>query len=97
MLRLVGYDWVSVGSGSLEDAVTPTVQHLATEALRLDEDARAQLAAILLESLDEDVEAADSDSRWLAEADRRDRELASGAVEGCPWEDVLAAARARLR
>lgn len=88
---------VSVDSGCLEDTLPPTLQHLATEALRLEEDSRAQLAAILLESLDEPAEDADADSRWLVEADRRDRELASGAVEGRPWEDVLAAARTRLR
>ena len=78
--------------------MTPTLQHVATEALRLEEDSRAQLAAILLESLEEPVPSdAEMERRLLKEADRRDRELASGAVEGRSWDDVLAAARARLR
>ena len=77
--------------------MTPTLQHVATEALRLEEDSRAQLAAILLESLEEPVPSdAEMERRLLKEADRRDRELASGAVEGRSWDDVLAAARARL-
>ncbi len=79
-------------------ALSPTLQHLATEALRLEEESRAQLASILLESLDEtDPADAETERRWLEEADRRDRELASGAVEGRSWDDVLAAARDRLR
>ncbi len=71
---------------------------MATEALRLEEDSRAQLAAILLESLDAPVPSdAEAERQLLEEADRRDQELASGAVEGRSWEDVLVAARARLR
>lgn len=78
--------------------MSPTLEHLAGEALSLEEKSRAQLAAILLESLDEPAIAdEDADHRVLVEANRRDQELASGAIEGRPWEDVLATARARLR
>lgn len=78
--------------------MSPTVQHLASEALDLEEECRAQLAAILLESLDEPTSSEEDMERFvLGEANRRDQELASGAVEGRPWDEVLAAARARLR
>ena len=78
--------------------MSPAVQQLATEALSLEEESRAELASILLRSLDEPLVSDEEIERgWLEEADRRDRELASGAVEGHPWEEVLAAARDRLR
>ena len=77
--------------------MTPALQHLADEALRLEEDSRAQLAALLLASLDEPGEDTAADAHLLAEADRRDQELASGTVQGRPWNEVLEAARARLR
>ena len=71
--------------------MSPALQHLATEALSLEEESRAELASILLHSLEETSSTdADIERGWLEEADRRDRELASGAVEGHPWEDVLA-------
>ncbi len=78
--------------------MSPAIQHLATEALSLEEESRAELASILLRSLDEPpVSDEDIERGWLEEANRRDRELASGEVEGQPWEEVLAAARDRLR
>ncbi len=77
--------------------MSPAIQHLATEALSLEEESRAELASILLRSLDEPQTGDEDIERgWLEEAGRRDRELACGAVEGRPWEEVLAAARDRL-
>ena len=73
-----------------------TLEDLRSIVLQLPEDSRAQLAAYLLESLDPPGSPR-SESWWLEEADRRDQELASGAVEGRPWEDVLAKARAKLQ
>ncbi len=74
--------------------MSPAIQHLATEALSLEEESRAELASILLRSLDETSPTDEGIERgWLKEADRRDRELASGAVEGHPWMEV----RERLR
>ncbi len=75
--------------------MSPTLQHLATEALKLREESRAQLATILLRSLDKH-DPASAERDWLEEAARRDREVASGAVEGRSWDDVLAAARGRI-
>lgn len=79
-------------------ALSPAIQHLATEALSLEEESRAELASILLRSPDEpSADDPEIERGWLVEADRRDRELASGAVQGQPWDEVLAAARDRLR
>lgn len=55
--------------------------------MHLNEEARAELIGMLLESLeirsDEGVEAA-----WLKEIERRVAELDSGAVESVPWTEV---------
>lgn len=78
--------------------MSPAIQRLADQALGLEEESRAELASLLLRSLDEPSSTDEDIERgWLEEADRRDRELASGAVEGRPWDEVLAAARDRLR
>lgn len=78
--------------------MSPAIRQLASEALSLEEESRAELASLLLLSLDEPVSPEDDlDRLWLEEANRRYRELASGAVEGRPWDEVLANAHARLR
>lgn len=60
---------------------------LFREAMELTDSDRATLAGLLLESLegppDPEVEAA-----WAAEAERRLREIESGAVKTIPWEEV---------
>jgi len=60
---------------------------LFREAMELTDSDRATLAGLLLESLegppDPEVEAA-----WAAEAERRWREIESGAVKTIPWEEV---------
>ena len=65
------------------------LQELYREATDLPERERAELAGMLIESLDgppdENVEAA-----WAEEVERRVREIESGAVETIPWEQVRA-------
>ena len=62
------------------------VEEVVRQALELDEHGRAEVAARLLDSLEEtDPEA---DGVWLAELERRASELESGAVQGVPWEEV---------
>ncbi len=65
----------------------PDPAKLLEEALKLSPEARAALAASLLESLeegaDEDVEAA-----WAAEIAKRIHELDSGAVRAVPWSEA---------
>jgi putative addiction module component (TIGR02574 family) len=64
-----------------------TPKQLYDRAMHLNEEARAELIGMLLESLeirsDEGVEAA-----WLKEIERRVAELDSGAVESVPWTEV---------
>jgi len=62
---------------------------LYQEATDFPERERAELAGMLIESLDgppdENVEAT-----WAEEVERRVREIESGAVETIPWEQVRA-------
>jgi putative addiction module component (TIGR02574 family) len=64
-----------------------TFVELWKEASELSEKDRADLAGLLVESLegepDEDVEAA-----WAAEIQRRVAELETGTVKSIPWEEV---------
>ena len=69
---------------------------LEREALRLPAKERANLAQKLLLSLDE-LSAEELGAEWLAEADRRARELDRGEVEPVPADEVRRKARALLR
>ena len=72
-----------------------SVNELFREAKALSEGERAELAGLLLDSLegapDDDVEAA-----WAEEIERRVRQLDSGEVTTIPWEEVRAKLFARL-
>ena len=62
---------------------------LFKKALDLNENDRATLAGILIESLEEKpIE--DIESVWRAEISRRIQELDSGEVEAISWDDVKA-------
>ncbi len=62
------------------------VEDVVRQALELDEQDRAELAARMLDSLEQgDIEA---ENLWLAELERRSSDLESGAVQGIPWEDL---------
>jgi putative addiction module component (TIGR02574 family) len=64
----------------------PAVEEVVRQALKLDEQDRAEVAARMLDSLEpEDPQA---EGVWLAEIERRAAELESGAVQGVPWEDL---------
>jgi putative addiction module component (TIGR02574 family) len=65
----------------------PDVEEVVRQALALDERDRAEVAARLLDSLEEDEEG-EADAAWIAEIERRAADLESGAVEGIPWEEV---------
>jgi len=64
--------------------VTPSV---LADALRLDPDARAELAAELLASLDGPADP-DAETAWAAEIDRRIEAIETGAIHLEPWDDV---------
>lgn len=72
------------------------VQDLYREATELSERERAQLAGMLIETLDgepeEGVEAA-----WAEEVERRVREIEAGEGETIPWEQVRAELFAGLK
>ncbi len=61
--------------------------------MTLDEGDRADLAALILDSLD-GADPNDSDEDSLTEAKRRGEELGSGAVIGIPEEEFMAEFRA---
>jgi putative addiction module component (TIGR02574 family) len=66
-----------------------TAKELHERAMSLNDEERAELVGLLLESLeiagDDGVEAA-----WLKEIERRASELDSGAVKTVPWTEVRA-------
>ena len=67
--------------------MTPDAVRLLEEALKLSPEARAALAASLLESLDEGVDES-AEAAWAAEIARRIHELDSGAVAPVPWSEA---------
>jgi putative addiction module component (TIGR02574 family) len=62
---------------------------LLNDALSLPAEARAALAAKLIESLDETVDP-DAEARWAEEIRRRLKEIDEGQVQGVPWSKVRA-------
>ncbi len=67
--------------------MTPDPGKLLEEALKLSPEARAALAASLLESLDQDVDE-DAEAAWAEEVAKRLHELDSGAVTPVPWSEA---------
>lgn len=71
-----------------------TTEELKAEALRLNPEGRANLARVLLASLD-GMSDAETEELWLDEAIARDDELNAGAARAYPADEVLSRARAR--
>jgi putative addiction module component (TIGR02574 family) len=67
--------------------MTKAVQAVLADALRLDVDARAELAAKLLASLDGPADP-DAEAAWAVEIERRVAAIESGAVKLEPWETL---------
>ena len=68
------------------------IEHLFERASTLDEQDRAKLAGLLLESLEPEIDE-DIESAWMEEIERRLQELDSGGVDLIPWDE----AKAKLR
>ena len=68
------------------------VEDLFKQASTLDEQDRATLAGLLLESLEHHVDE-DFESAWQVEIERRLAELDAGSVKLIPWEEVKAKLR----
>ncbi len=72
-----------------------SAKRLLDEALRLPQDERGELAARLLESLDDDTDdPAEVQRAWDAEIERRLREVQDGAAELIDGEEFLRELRA---
>ncbi len=67
--------------------MTKSTKAVLAEALRLDPDSRAELAAELLASLDGPADP-DAEAAWTAEIERRVAAIEAGAAKLEPWEDV---------
>ena len=68
---------------------------LLKQALALPPEARAALAASLLESIDDHVDER-AEAAWRGEIERRLAQIDSGVVRLVPWDEARQALRARL-
>jgi putative addiction module component (TIGR02574 family) len=67
--------------------MSPETKKLLAEALRLPPEARAALAGMLLDSLDEVADSA-AEEEWNREIARRLREIDDGTVRPIPWSEA---------
>ena len=72
-----------------------TLEQVAEQAMALPTESRAQLADLLVESLDRD-ELGQIEQLWLVEAKRRRDEVRSGTVSTVPGEEALRKVRDSL-
>lgn len=72
-----------------------TIEELAEQAMSLSSESRAQLADLLVESLDADA-VGRIDELWTSEAKRRRDEVRSGQVKTVPGEMALQKVRDAL-
>jgi putative addiction module component (TIGR02574 family) len=70
----------------IED-MTKAAEAVLADALRLDLEARAAVAAELLASLDGPADP-DAETAWAVEIERRVAAIEAGTVKLEPWEDV---------
>ena len=69
--------------------MTAATHEVLRSALALSEEERAELAALLIESLDAKVEMdAEVAEQWRAELGRRTAAIDNGTVKTIPWEEV---------
>jgi putative addiction module component (TIGR02574 family) len=69
------------------DDMTKAAEAVLADALRLDFDARAAVAAELLASLDGPADP-DADAAWQTEIERRVAAIEAGTIKLEPWNDV---------
>jgi putative addiction module component (TIGR02574 family) len=75
-----------------------TREAVLQEALKLPPRERADVAAELLASLDDELtdNPQELEKTWAAEIERRARRVLAGESEGTPWEDVKQRVERRL-
>jgi putative addiction module component (TIGR02574 family) len=71
------------------------IEELFREASDLPEADRAELAGLLLESLESEPDPGVEEA-WAEEVERRVRQIETGEVRTIPWEEVRAKLHARL-
>lgn len=69
------------------DGMTKSAEAVLADALRLDLNARAEVAAELLASLDGPADP-DAEAAWVIEIERRVAAIEAGTVKLEPWDDV---------
>jgi putative addiction module component (TIGR02574 family) len=79
--------------------MTQRARAILNEALALSLEDRANVAAELLASLDDDAieKPAEVEAAWAAEIEKRARRVIAGESAGVAWEDVRSRAEAALR
>ena len=70
-------------------------QQILEQALELNEEERAELASLLIESLDEPAEVG-VEAAWVVEIERRMADLDSGSAKTLPWDEVREKLHGRL-
>jgi len=70
-------------------------EHILQTALSLPVSDRAEIAASLIESLDDKVDA-DVDAAWAEEIKRRIDSIDNGQVQLIPWDEMIRSMRDRL-
>jgi len=79
---------------SINDMATSATE-LLKQALELKPEERAELASLLIESLDEPAEEG-VEAAWVKEIEHRMAELDSGSAKTVPWDDVREKLHGRL-
>ena len=75
-----------------------SLPEIEKDALRLPLEDRARLAVRLLSSLEETSESpGEIEKLWIAEAERRFKELRDGVVQGVPAREVFTELRAKRK
>jgi putative addiction module component (TIGR02574 family) len=88
---------LDTGTGRAKVPTMPvTPEELAEKAMEMPTESRAQLAELLVESLDP-AELAGIERKWAAEAKRRRDEVRSGAVKSIPADEVAREVRESLK
>lgn len=76
--------------------MTAEAERLLEAAMKLPDGERAQLAALLADSIGDDASDAEIEGEWIAEAKRRLDDVHSGRSETIAWDDVHRKLRAVL-
>lgn len=69
-------------------STVPSIEAIRSAALQLQPEARVELTHALVESLSH-LSETEIAGLWLAEAERRDAEMESGAIVGIPGAEVF--------